>query len=124
MAIQRAPARAPAPRTTNDYDYSNYHDIADFSTGGINRPGIWLDTGIHSREWITQASGTWFAKKIVTDYGRDAALTAILDKMDIFLEIVTNPDGYYYTHNSNRMWRKTRKPNPGSSCVGTDPNRN
>lgn len=24
----------------------------------------------------------------------------------------------------NRMWRKTRKPNPGSSCVGVDPNRN
>lgn len=22
------------------------------------------------------------------------------------------------------MWRKTRKPNPGSSCVGVDPNRN
>uniref|UniRef100_A0A8C7RFT8 Carboxypeptidase A1 n=1 Tax=Oncorhynchus mykiss TaxID=8022 RepID=A0A8C7RFT8_ONCMY len=124
-------ARATAPRTSDDYDYSNYHTIADvssvsrnFSTGGTNKPGIWLDTGIHSREWVTQASGTWFAKKIVTDYGRDAALTAILDKMDIFLEIVTNPDGYYYTHTSNRMWRKTRKPNPGSSCIGTDPNRN
>ncbi len=24
----------------------------------------------------------------------------------------------------DRMWRKTRKPNPGSSCVGVDPNRN
>ncbi|XP_055795259.1 carboxypeptidase A1-like [Salvelinus fontinalis] len=151
-------ARATAPRTSDDYDYSNYHTIADiyafqdmlvaenpnlvskivigqsyqgrplnvlkFSTGGTNKPGIWLDTGIHSREWVTQASGTWFAKKIVTDYGRDAALTAILDKMDIFLEIVTNPDGFYYTHTSNRMWRKTRKPNPGSSCIGTDPNRN
>lgn len=22
------------------------------------------------------------------------------------------------------MWRKTRKPNPGSTCVGVDPNRN
>uniref|UniRef100_H3C3M9 Carboxypeptidase A1 n=1 Tax=Tetraodon nigroviridis TaxID=99883 RepID=H3C3M9_TETNG len=99
-------------------------NVLKFSTGGTNRPAIWIDTGIHSREWVTQASGTWFAKKIVTDYGRDPALTAILDKMDIFLEIVTNPDGFYYTHNSNRMWRKTRKPNPGSSCVGVDPNRN
>lgn len=41
-----------------------------------------------------------FNVQIVTDYGRDAALTAILDKMDIFLEIVTNPDGCYYTHTS------------------------
>ncbi|XP_034734798.1 carboxypeptidase A1-like [Etheostoma cragini] len=99
-------------------------NVLKFSTGGSNRPAIWIDTGIHSREWVTQASGTWFAKKIVTDYGRDPAITAILNKMDIFLEIVTNPDGYYFTHNSNRMWRKTRKPNSGSSCVGVDPNRN
>ncbi|XP_075326637.1 carboxypeptidase A1-like [Odontesthes bonariensis] len=99
-------------------------NVLKFSTGGTNRPAIWIDTGIHSREWVTQASGTWFAKKLVTDYGRDPALTAILDKMDIFLEIVTNPDGYYYTHTSNRLWRKTRKPNPGSSCVGVDLNRN
>ncbi|KAF3706144.1 Carboxypeptidase A1 [Channa argus] len=99
-------------------------NVLKFSTGGTNRPAIWIDTGIHSREWVTQASGTWFAKKIVSDYGRDPALTAILNKMDIFLEIVTNPDGFSYTHTSNRMWRKTRKPNPGSSCVGVDPNRN
>ncbi|XP_023262787.1 carboxypeptidase A1 [Seriola lalandi dorsalis] len=99
-------------------------NVLKFSTGGTNRPAIWIDTGIHSREWVTQASGTWFAKKIVTDYGRDPALTAILDQMDIFLEMVTNPDGYYFTHNSNRMWRKTRKPNSGSNCIGVDPNRN
>lgn len=99
-------------------------NVLKFSTGGTNRPAIWLDTGIHSREWVTQASGTWFAKKIVTDYGRDPALTAILNKMDIFLEIVTNPDGFSYTQTTNRMWRKTRKPNSGSSCVGVDPNRN
>ncbi|XP_067090327.1 carboxypeptidase A1-like [Osmerus mordax] len=99
-------------------------NVLKFSTGGTNRPAIWIDTGIHSREWVSQASGTWFAKKIVTDYGSDPTLTAILNRMDIFLEIVTNPDGFYYTHNSNRMWRKTRQPNSGSSCVGVDPNRN
>ncbi|CAL8319352.1 carboxypeptidase A5 [Gadus morhua] len=99
-------------------------NVLKFSTGGTSRPAIWLDTGIHSREWVTQASGTWFAKNIVDTYGKDQVLTAILDKMDIFLEIVTNPDGFAYTHSKNRMWRKTRKPNPGSSCVGVDPNRN
>ncbi|XP_018581702.1 carboxypeptidase A1-like [Scleropages formosus] len=97
--------------------------VLKFSSGP-NRPGFWIDTGIHSREWVTQAAGIWFAKKIVIDYGRNQAFTAILNKMDILLEIVTNPDGYHYTHTTNRMWRKTRKPNPGSSCVGVDPNRN
>uniref|UniRef100_A0A673HL24 Carboxypeptidase A1 n=1 Tax=Sinocyclocheilus rhinocerous TaxID=307959 RepID=A0A673HL24_9TELE len=90
-------------------------NVLKFSTGA-NRPGMWIDTGIHSREWVTQASGIWFAKKIVTDYGRDPVLTDILNNYDIFLEIVTRP--------LDRMWRKTRKPNSGSSCVGVDPNRN
>uniref|UniRef100_A0A672M0F3 Carboxypeptidase A1 n=2 Tax=Sinocyclocheilus grahami TaxID=75366 RepID=A0A672M0F3_SINGR len=98
-------------------------NVLKFSTGA-NRPGIWIDTGIHSREWVTQASGIWFAKKIVTDYGRDPVLTDILSNYDIFLEIATNPDGFAYTHSNDRMWRKTRKPNSGSSCVGVDPNRN
>ncbi|KAJ8245427.1 hypothetical protein GJAV_G00270610 [Gymnothorax javanicus] len=98
-------------------------NVLKFSNGP-NRPAVWIDTGIHSREWVTQASGTWFAKKIVTDYKSDAALTDLLNRMDIFLEIVTNPDGYHFTHTRDRMWRKTRKPNPCSSCVGVDPNRN
>uniref|UniRef100_A0A8D2M621 Carboxypeptidase A1 n=1 Tax=Zonotrichia albicollis TaxID=44394 RepID=A0A8D2M621_ZONAL len=84
-------------------------------TGGTNRPAIWIDTGIHSREWVTQASGVWFAKKVLTQPSRT---------MDILLEIVTNPDGFAYTHSTNRMWRKTRSKHAGAICVGVDPNRN
>ncbi|NXQ01704.1 CBPA1 Carboxypeptidase, partial [Vidua macroura] len=98
--------------------------VLKFSTGGPNRPAIWLDTGIHSREWITQATGVWTANKIAKEYGQDPSVTAILDSMDIFLEIVTNPDGFAFTHSSNRLWRKTRSINAGSRCVGVDPNRN
>lgn len=37
-----------------------------------------------------------------------------------------NVDGYIYTRqfDGDRMWRKNRQPNPGSSCIGTDGNRN
>ncbi|NXB11651.1 CBPA1 Carboxypeptidase, partial [Cnemophilus loriae] len=98
--------------------------VLKFSTGGSNRPAIWLDTGIHSREWITQATGVWTANKIAKEYRQDPSVTAILDSMDIFLEIVTNPDGFAFTHSSNRLWRKTRSINAGSRCVGVDPNRN
>ncbi|NXL87154.1 CBPA1 Carboxypeptidase, partial [Alectura lathami] len=98
--------------------------VLKFSTGGSNRPAIWLDTGIHSREWITQATGVWTANKLAEDYGQDPSVTSLLDTMDIFFEIVTNPDGYAFTHSSNRMWRKTRSTVAGSSCIGVDPNRN
>lgn len=43
--------------------------LFQFSRGGTNRPAIWIDTGIHSREWVTQASGVWFAKKVRTPSG-------------------------------------------------------
>ncbi|XP_007524266.1 carboxypeptidase A1 [Erinaceus europaeus] len=98
--------------------------VLKFSTGGNKRPAIWIDTGIHSREWITQASGIWFAKKITQDYSQDQTFTGILNEMDIFLEIVTNPDGFAFTHSKNRLWRKTRSITAGSACVGADPNRN
>ncbi|NXL87147.1 CBPA2 Carboxypeptidase, partial [Alectura lathami] len=98
--------------------------VLRFSTGGENRPAIWLDAGIHSREWVTQASAVWIARQIASDYGSDPSVTSLLNKMDIFLLPVSNPDGYVYTHTMNRMWRKTRSKNPGSLCVGVDPNRN
>lgn len=31
---------------------------------------------------------------------------------------------YFIKWSQNRMWRKTRSPNPGNRCEGTDPNRN
>uniref|UniRef100_A0A8C9UQU7 Carboxypeptidase A4 n=1 Tax=Spermophilus dauricus TaxID=99837 RepID=A0A8C9UQU7_SPEDA len=98
--------------------------VLKFSTGGEQRPAIWLNAGIHSREWISQATAIWTARKIVSDYGEEPAVASILEKVDIFLLPVANPDGYVYTHTRNRLWRKTRSLNPGSRCVGTDPNRN
>ncbi|XP_069486219.1 carboxypeptidase A2 [Ambystoma mexicanum] len=98
--------------------------VIKFSTGGTNRPAIWLDAGIHSREWVTQATALWTVNQLASQYRRDASITALLDEMDVYVLIVTNPDGYVFTHSSNRMWRKTRSKQSGSRCVGADPNRN
>uniref|UniRef100_A0A2K6GUR6 Carboxypeptidase A5 n=2 Tax=Propithecus coquereli TaxID=379532 RepID=A0A2K6GUR6_PROCO len=98
--------------------------VLKFSTGGSRRPAIWIDAGIHSREWITHATGIWTAKKIVSEYGKDAVLTDILKAMDIFIELVTNPDGFAFTHSMNRLWRKNKSTRPGIFCIGVDLNRN
>ncbi|XP_076158602.1 carboxypeptidase A2-like [Alosa pseudoharengus] len=98
--------------------------VLKFSTGGTKRPAIWIDAGIHSREWVSQASAVWIANKIASDYNNDPTVTNLLNAMDIYLMIITNPDGYVYSHTNDRMWRKTRSSNPGSLCRGTDPNRN
>ncbi|XP_043824083.1 carboxypeptidase A4-like isoform X1 [Dromiciops gliroides] len=98
--------------------------VLKFSTGEGKRPAIWLNAGIHSREWITQATGIWIARKIASDFGNEPNITSILDKMDIFLMPVANPDGYVYSQTKDRFWRKTRSHTLGSRCVGVDPNRN
>ena len=51
-------------------------------------------------------------------------MVALVQKYDWVILPVFNVDGYVFTHNGNRMWRKTRSPNSGRSCMGTDPNRN
>nr|KAF6469187.1 carboxypeptidase A5 [Molossus molossus] len=125
-------------RSTSSFSYSSYHTLEEigqsfenrsilvlkFSTGGFQRQAIWIDTGIHSREWITHATGIWTADKIVSEYGKDCILTNILDTMDIFLEIVSNPDGFAFTHSMNRLWRKNKSSRPGVACIGVDLNRN
>lgn len=42
----------------------------------------------------------------MSDYNKDPVLTSILNKMDIFLLPVANPDGYVYTQNrvSRTIW--------------------
>ncbi|KAM3593883.1 uncharacterized protein V6R79_024446 [Siganus canaliculatus] len=91
---------------------------------GYNKPAIFLDCGIHAREWISPAFCQWFVKEALDTYGSDSEMTSLLNQMDIFVLPVINADGYAYTHTTNRMWRKTRSRSSGSSCVGADPNRN
>ncbi|KAM7369857.1 hypothetical protein PAMP_011147 [Pampus punctatissimus] len=88
------------------------------------KPAIFMDCGIHAREWISPAFCQWFVKEALSTYGSDSQMTSLLDQMDVFVLPVFNIDGYDYTHNSNRMWRKTRSRKSGSGCIGADPNRN
>ncbi|XP_058499173.1 carboxypeptidase B [Solea solea] len=89
-----------------------------------SKPAIFMDCGIHAREWISTAFCQWFVKEALSTYGQDQQMTSLLDQMDVYVLPVFNIDGYDYTHKSNRMWRKTRSRKSGSSCIGADPNRN
>ncbi|NXC16788.1 CBPB1 Carboxypeptidase, partial [Corythaeola cristata] len=91
---------------------------------GQNKTAIFLDCGFHAREWISPAFCQWFVKEAVETYGSDTVVTTLLDSLDFYVLPVVNIDGYVYTWTNNRLWRKTRSANAGSSCIGTDPNRN
>uniref|UniRef100_A0AAY5F590 Peptidase M14 domain-containing protein n=1 Tax=Electrophorus electricus TaxID=8005 RepID=A0AAY5F590_ELEEL len=86
--------------------------VLKFSTGGTKRPAIWVDAGIHSREWVSSASTVWMANKMATDYGVDSSVTSLLDQMDVYLMIVNNPDGYVYTHTNVSSFSIFRRSSP------------
>ncbi|EEP81002.1 conserved hypothetical protein [Uncinocarpus reesii 1704] len=79
---------------------------------------VWHGT-VHAREWITTMVTEYMAAQLLTD----PAARSMLEKYDFFIFPIVNPDGFVYTQTRNRMWRKNRTPNGGSS-VGTDINRN
>jgi murein tripeptide amidase MpaA len=86
------------------------------------KPAIWIDGGIHAREWISPATVTWMLRELVEN---DAAHSDLTDNMDWYFLPSHNPDGYAFSREENRMWRKTRSEH-GSifGCKGVDANRN
>jgi len=94
------------------------------SNKGSNKPRIIYNSCQHAREWVTITTNNWVLNTFVQGYGKNDTLTALVDAIDWTFVPIVNVDGYDFTWSNNRMWRKTRKPNSGSSCVGVDPNRN
>ncbi|XP_057375607.1 carboxypeptidase B-like [Daphnia carinata] len=84
------------------------------------RPAIWIDGGFHAREWISPAVATYIIQQLV----EVPANANLLSNVDWYIMPVVNPDGYEYSHTTDRMWRKTRSVSSTSSCRGVDPNRN
>ncbi|XP_044288863.1 mast cell carboxypeptidase A-like [Varanus komodoensis] len=85
---------------------------------------IFIDCGIHAREWISPAFCQWFLKEATTTYGKDENMTNILDNMNFYILPVFNIDGYIWSWTQDRFWRKNRSNTSNSACIGVDLNRN
>lgn len=79
-----------------------------------------MESNIHAREWITSATATWLLNELLTS--ADPETRELATNIDWYFLVVANPDGFAFTHERNRMWRKTRSTN--TLCFGADPNRN
>ncbi|EAT37214.1 AAEL010776-PA [Aedes aegypti] len=84
-------------------------------------PGIFVEGGIHAREWISPATVAYILNELLTS--TDPKVRYIAENYDWYMFPSVNPDGYVYTHKKDRLWRKTRTPYSGG-CFGADPNRN
>ena len=76
--------------------------------------------GIHAREWIAPAMATYLMRELI-----EKDTTGYIDHLNFHILPSANPDGYEFTRDNDRFWRKTRsRGSSGSSCMGADGNRN
>ncbi|XP_031621115.1 carboxypeptidase B-like [Contarinia nasturtii] len=95
--------------------------VLKISNGNSGNKAIWIDGGIHAREWISPASVTYIVNDLVENWNNQPAY---IQNVNWYVLPVHNPDGYEYTRKSDRMWRKNRSKNNNNHCLGVDLNRN
>ncbi|XP_037286605.2 zinc carboxypeptidase [Rhipicephalus microplus] len=88
-------------------------------------PIVFLECGIHAREWISPSACLYIIDQLATGYEKDEGISQLLSKYEWRIHPIVNPDGYDYTHAAERLWRKTRSRSRFSDrCRGADANRN
>ncbi|XP_010215087.1 PREDICTED: carboxypeptidase A6 [Tinamus guttatus] len=88
------------------------------------KKAVWIDCGIHAREWIGPAFCQWFVKEALQTYQTDPAMRKMLTQLYFYIMPVFNVDGYHFSWTYDRFWRKTRSKNSRFRCHGVDANRN
>jgi hypothetical protein len=107
---------------------------------GGSRPGVLLLGGVHARELMNPEAIVELAADLLTSYANDThitywvpgsgapgatwtagAIALMLESLDIWMVPCSNPDGHDYVLSTDNLWRKNRKPEPGSCSDGTQP---
>ncbi len=93
------------------------------------RPAVLYSSTQHAREWIS----TEVNRRLMFHYidgwrSGDRSIRRLLDDNELWFVLVANPDGYQYTFDAERLWRKNLRDNNGDGETavgdGVDPNRN
>lgn len=88
--------------------------------GASEKPEITLliTGGFQGRDWVSIFSALYVLHSLAEEYAVTG--TGLLSRANIYVIPVANPDGYAYTWEADRLWRKNRQPTGVSLCVGID----
>jgi len=77
----------------------------------------------HAREWISSEVTIGIMEFLINNSDSNPFVSDILSNSVIWFVPMLNPDGYLFSMEYNRMWRRNRRINPDES-IGVDLNRN
>eukprot|EP00939_MAST-03C_sp_MAST-3C-sp1_P001773 g1773.t1 len=89
-------------------------------------PKVYIQGLLHAREWIGAAATLYVAyhlAQVVEGVVEDPNSKDMLSSVEIVAIPVVNLDGYVYSWESDRLWRKNRRKHPDGT-YGVDLNRN
>src|SRR4051812_10483616 len=94
-----------------------------------SRPSVLFSATQHAREWIATEVDRRLMYHYVTGWkNNDKKIKDLLKSTELWFVPVMNPDGYQYTFDVERLWRKNLRDNDGNGETtagdGVDPNRN
>jgi len=94
-----------------------------------SRPAVLYTSLQHAREWISVEVNRRLLNLFVDQWrAGDEKTMRLLHNNELWFIVVSNPDGYQYTFDTERLWRKNLRDNDGDGTVttadGVDPNRN
>jgi zinc carboxypeptidase len=83
----------------------------------------------HAREWISTEVNRRTLHWFIDQYkSKNKQIRELLKHTELWFVLVANPDGYQYTFDHERLWRKNLHDNDGDGQItgadGVDPNRN
>ena len=73
--------------------------LVQIGEGGTNKPAVFIDGGIHAREWVSPAAVTYLIHRMVETEGE---YNNLLDKFTFYVLPIVNPDGYEYSREHDR----------------------